>query len=148
MWICKKGFSTMERKSKAGIVISACCVVWGVLYFLFLRFFPYSLYNVIDFRILMSYTKEEVENLQQSLTLLHDLIKIGMWLLLIIFLVIKIITLKKNGYSFKDKSLVVYSTEFLIAALVVQFIGGRGVSWIFVIVSGIIGIIGSMKKIQ
>ncbi len=135
----------MERKSKAGIVISVCCIILGVLYILFLRLYPYSLYDVIDYRELMSYSEEELETLRQGFSTLHDLIEIGIWLLLIIALVLKIIVQKKSGYSFKDKSMVVYSTEILIAALVVQKFGARGVSWIFVILSGIIGIIGSMK---
>ena len=32
----------MERKSKTGMVISVCCIVWGVLYFLFLLHLYYE----------------------------------------------------------------------------------------------------------
>ena len=136
----------MERKSKAVIVVSACSIVWGVMFFLFLRFFPRSLYSVIDVNYLMSYSQEELDNMKQTLTGLNNLIHNGALVLLILLLVLKIIVQIKSGYGFKEKNMIVYSTEILIAASVMHLFGAIGVSWIFVILSGIIGIIGSIKE--
>ncbi len=135
----------MERKSKAGIVISVCCIVWGVLYFLYARFFPHSLYGVVDMNTLRTLSQEEIEAMKESLALLGLVIRIAALVLLILLTIFRIITQNKLGYSFKDKKMFVYSTEFLIASSAMYVIGGRGIAWIFVILSGIIGVIGSVK---
>ena len=136
----------MERKSKTGMVISVCCIVWGVLYFLFLLLYPHSLYDVIGLNNLGSYSQQELDILEQKLTVFYNLIQNGALVLMILLLVLKMIAQKKAGYGFKEKSMVVYSTDFLIVALIIHLFGAIGVSWIFVIVSGVIGIIGSIKE--
>ena len=84
--------------------------------------------------------------LEQKLTAFYNLIQNGALVLMILLLVLKMIAQKKAGYGFKEKSMVVYSTDFLIVALIIHLFGAIGVSWIFVIVSGVIGIIGSIKE--
>ena len=125
---------------RSNIVIGILSIVWGVAYALYLRFFPQSVYDYLGERA-FGYSLEEIEKYKIGLQTLIGLILIAALVFLIALCVAAIINCRKQGLKIRENNLLSHSVKLIIAGVIAHLIGGVGVAWIFVVVSGILAII-------
>jgi len=121
-------------------IIGVLSVVWGVLFFLFLKFFPQSAYDLLGASA-FQYSAEEIALYADNLRATIVIIRVIVVVLLMVLCIASVINCKKSGRKILENNLLSNSVKLLIAGTVIQIIGAVGVAWIFVVVSGILAII-------
>ena len=121
-------------KDKKKFILGILSVLWGVIFFCYKMFFPTSVYDLLGSKS-FQYSNEQIalykEGLQNLITIFD--------ILFILFLVILVLIIKLKKMNIKLRSN--YSMILIIIGLVFHILGLVGISWIFVIASGILLII-------
>ena len=122
--------------SKKIFILGILSVLWGVIFFCYKMFFPTSVYDLLGSKS-FQYSNEQIALYKEGLQNLITIFDILFILFLVILVILLIIKLKKMNIKLKSNN----SMILIIVGLVFHILGLRGISWIFVIASGILLII-------
>ncbi len=121
--------NSKDKKTVIGILF----IIWGILYFLYKMFFPTSVFDFLgnDF---FKYSEEQIAQYKEGLQNLFAILDITLLMFLIIIIILYIIYCKKN----KVKVLTNNISIVIFVGLSFHILGLVGISWIFVIIGGIL----------
>lgn len=123
-------------KDKKLLILGILSVLWGVIFFGYKMFFPTSVYDLLGSKS-FQYSSEQITSYKEGLQNLITIFNILFILFLVILIILLIIKLKKMNIKLCSN----YSMILIITGLVFHLLGLVGISWIFVIASGILLII-------
>ena len=136
----------MQKNTIEGILLGLGCIIWGLLYFCFLKFFPYSLYDIMDITTIRNYSQTELDSLKDMLLLIRNIIEIIAIILIILICGGMIILYKHSKHNIRDGSLVSYSTIITFVGTVAHIVGAHGISWAIIEIAGIIILLNTFKN--
>lgn len=121
-------------------ILGISSIIWGVLWFLYRMFFPSSVYDLLGNKS-FQYSHEQIKQYKEGLQNAVAILDISFILVLIVIGIFFIIDCKKKNIKLFS------SNSFILiwAGLVFHILGLVGISWIFVIFSGILMLLPRKK---